>query len=105
VFGISLPEIAIICLVALIAVGPDKLPDAARSIAKLLAQFRRGSDELRRDFYNSLYPPLPPAEPTKFELNESPDDDQEVAESNELLGDSNQLSSEDTSKPDKQDEQ
>ena len=36
-FGIGLPELILIMAVALIVVGPDKLPGLARSLAKELA--------------------------------------------------------------------
>lgn len=40
-------EILIICLVALIALGPKQLPDAARKIAKGFSELRRHSSQLQ----------------------------------------------------------
>lgn len=40
-FGIGLPEMIVIFAVALIVVGPDKLPGLARSLAKGLAEMKR----------------------------------------------------------------
>ena len=40
-------EILIICLVALIALGPKQLPETARKIAKGFSEFRRPSSQLR----------------------------------------------------------
>ena len=43
-------EILIICLVALIALGPKQLPDTARKIAKGFGELRRHSSQLRAEF-------------------------------------------------------
>ncbi len=45
---IGLSELLIILAVALIVLGPKKLPEVARSLGRGLAQFRRASDDLRR---------------------------------------------------------
>ncbi len=44
--GIS--ELLVIMAVALIVLGPEKLPELARSLGRGLAEFRRASDDLRR---------------------------------------------------------
>lgn len=56
-FGVSFLELVVIFSAVLIVFGPDKLPELARSLGKLMSQFRRTSDEVRREFYNSLYKP------------------------------------------------
>jgi sec-independent protein translocase protein TatB len=56
-FGVSLTELIVIFLVALILFGPEQLPEIARQLGKLVGEFRRGSDALKREFYNSVYPP------------------------------------------------
>ncbi|MFC1523565.1 twin-arginine translocase TatA/TatE family subunit [Thermodesulfobacteriota bacterium] len=40
-FGIGLPELILILAVALIVVGPDKLPDMAKSVAKQLIELKK----------------------------------------------------------------
>jgi sec-independent protein translocase protein TatB len=42
-------EILIICLVALIALGPKQLPETVRKIAKGFSEFRRQSSQLRAE--------------------------------------------------------
>ncbi len=43
-FGIGMPELLVIAVVALLVVGPKKLPDIAKALGKGLAEFRRAAD-------------------------------------------------------------
>jgi sec-independent protein translocase protein TatB len=53
-FGIGLPELIIILVVALLVVGPSKLPEVARSIGKALGELRRMTDEVKETFEQDL---------------------------------------------------
>jgi TatA/E family protein of Tat protein translocase len=55
--GVSITEITVIFLVALVLFGPEQLPVLARTLGKVTGQVKRTSDSLRREFYNSAYPP------------------------------------------------
>ena len=46
-FGLGVWEILVILLVALLVLGPKKLPEVARSLGRGLAEFRRASSEIR----------------------------------------------------------
>ena len=46
-FGIGLPEMIIIAVVALIFIGPDKLPGVLRSIGKGLVELKRSTSDVR----------------------------------------------------------
>jgi len=47
-FGIGMPQLIIILALALIVIGPQKLPDLARSLGRGLAEFKRASNNFRR---------------------------------------------------------
>ncbi len=49
-FGIGLPEMILILALALIVVGPDKLPDLARSIAKGIMELKKTAEGLKKNF-------------------------------------------------------
>jgi sec-independent protein translocase protein TatA len=47
VFGLSFWEIAIILAIALIILGPKKLPEIARSMGKGLKEFRKATEDFK----------------------------------------------------------
>lgn len=49
-FGIGMPELILILAVALIVLGPKKLPEIARALGRGLAEFRRTADDMKREF-------------------------------------------------------
>jgi len=46
-FGVGGPELLIICLVALVVIGPKKLPEMLRSLGKGMAEFKRVGNEVK----------------------------------------------------------
>lgn len=50
VFGIGLPEMALIFIVALLIFGPKKLPEIGRSLGKALRGFQEASNEFQSEF-------------------------------------------------------
>ncbi len=46
-FGLGLPEIIVIFVIALIVFGPKKLPDLGRSIGRAMAEFKKASEEFQ----------------------------------------------------------
>ena len=75
-FNVGGGEVLVILIAALIVLGPDKLPNAARQVGKYLAEFRKISqgfqDELRAPWTSPPSPDpepvaYPPAEPARAE--------------------------------------
>ena len=48
-FGIGMQEIVLIAVIALIVVGPKKMPELARALGKGYGEFRRAFDEMKRN--------------------------------------------------------
>lgn len=46
-FGIGMPELLLILALALIVLGPKRLPEIARALGKGMSEFRRATDELK----------------------------------------------------------
>lgn len=69
-FGIGTGELLLLLLIALIVLGPERMPKLARDLGRAMAEFRKTSDELRSEFLNAdkylevaatAAPPEPPA--------------------------------------------
>jgi sec-independent protein translocase protein TatB len=67
-FGIGLPEMILILALALIVVGPDKLPELARSVAKGVLELKKTVSALKEDLAEDN-----PFESIKPELEEAAD--------------------------------
>ncbi len=50
IFGIGLPEMGVIMVVALLIFGPKKLPEIGRSLGKTIRSFQEASSEFQNEF-------------------------------------------------------
>ncbi len=50
IFGIGLPEMAVIMMVALLIFGPKKLPEIGRSLGKTIRSFQEASKDFQNEF-------------------------------------------------------
>jgi TatA/E family protein of Tat protein translocase len=48
-FGVGGTELFIILVIALIVLGPNKLPDLAKMLGKLMGEFQRATSDLKRE--------------------------------------------------------
>jgi Tat protein translocase TatB subunit len=59
-FGIGMQELIIIAIIALIFVGPKKLPDLAKTLGKGFSEFKKATegitDELKKNMQNDEKP-------------------------------------------------
>ena len=59
-------EVLVVLVAALIFLGPQRLPEAARQLGKALAEFRRVSSDLQAEVRDAFAEqPVPPAPPTQ----------------------------------------
>lgn len=68
-FDLSLPELAVIAVVALLVLGPKRLPGAARTAGALIRRMQRSWSGLRADIERELA-----ADELKRELKRTGDD-------------------------------
>ncbi|MGC3999688.1 MAG: twin-arginine translocase TatA/TatE family subunit [Anaeromyxobacter sp.] len=54
-FGLSFGELVIIAVLALLLLGPDKLPEAAKQAGKLMRQFKSATDDIKGQIETELY--------------------------------------------------
>ncbi len=54
VFGIGLPEIAVIGAIALLVFGPKRLPALGRTLGKTLKGFQSASNEFEREIQKAM---------------------------------------------------
>jgi TatA/E family protein of Tat protein translocase len=53
-FGIGMPELVIIFVIALLVFGPKELPKIGKTIGKAMGEFRRASDELKEGIQREI---------------------------------------------------
>ncbi len=49
-FGIGMPELLVILGLALIILGPKKIPEIARGLGRAMREFRRATNDMREQF-------------------------------------------------------
>ena len=53
-FGVGFPELVVILAVALIVLGPQRLPEVARMVGRAYGQLRRASEEFQHTIRQDL---------------------------------------------------
>lgn len=54
-FGFGIWELLVIVIVALLVLGPEKLPEMARTVGKGLRELRRASNDLQNSLHEAVY--------------------------------------------------
>ncbi|MGH9183410.1 MAG: Sec-independent protein translocase protein TatB, partial [Acidimicrobiales bacterium] len=65
--NVGTPELLVILLVALVVLGPTKLPETARQVGRAVAELRRMSSGFQAEMRDALREPVdgPPARPAR----------------------------------------
>ena len=67
-FGLGVPELIFILMLALLIFGPKRLPEIGRTIGRGMSEFRKASNDLKRTINVELAldepPPAPSIEPS-----------------------------------------
>ena len=72
-FGIGLPEMVLILVVALLVFGPKKLPEIGRSMGKAIRSFQDASKEFENEFKREAEQiATPTPQPMEATLEEKP---------------------------------
>ena len=53
-FGLGIPELLVIFVIALIVFGPKKLPDLGKSIGRAMAEFKKAQDEFQESVRSEM---------------------------------------------------
>ena len=65
IFGVGLPEMAVIGAVALLVFGPKRLPELGRTLGKTLKGFQSASKEFEREINKAMADPESPEQPSE----------------------------------------
>lgn len=82
--GIGAEELILVLIVALLVLGPERLPKVARDVGRVVGDLRKTSDEFREEFLqadkfleraasSSMPSPPPPAEPASLPGGAAPE--------------------------------
>jgi len=53
-FGLSFTHLVLLAIIVLIFIGPEQLPEVARTIARLLNEWKRATSEIQTSLTNTL---------------------------------------------------
>jgi sec-independent protein translocase protein TatA len=84
-FGLGVPELIFILLLALLIFGPKKLPEIGRTLGKGMSEFRKASNELTRSINAELSLDEEPAPPQVRRMAAVPPPATEVRSASPLI--------------------
>ena len=99
-FGLGMPEILLILAIALIVIGPKKLPELAKTLGRAMGEFKRSAQDFKKsiDVETTLKDLETPASDLKNiikEVNKEKENVVEPSDDPEMTGSDNQDGKED----------
>ena len=92
IFGVGLPEVTVILILALLIFGPKKLPELGKQLGKTLKSLKKASNEFQNEIDQVINEPdrenLPKSPQKKF-TNDLDQDTKELEEKDFLESDNN----------------
>jgi len=77
-FGIGMPELLLLLAIALIVVGPKKLPELARALGRGIAEFKKATNELKDTEFSELKKSFDEIQDTAIDATIPPDPIEEL---------------------------
>lgn len=96
-FGLGMPEILLILAIALIVIGPAKLPELAKTLGRAMGEFKRSAQDFKRsiDMETTLQDINPASMDTKEVTRKSPREKKDTDNNQEKTGQDNTAPPED----------
>jgi len=88
-FGLGMPEILLILAIALIVIGPKKLPELAKTLGRAMGEFKRSAQDFKRsiDVETTLKDIETPASDLKNIIKEANTENKTVVETDDAQND------------------
>ncbi len=79
-FGLGIPELIVIFVIALIVFGPKRLPDLGKSLGRGIAEFKKASEEVKESIESEMRSAGQSIDVTKIEAAEKERQEKEKKE-------------------------
>ena len=81
IFGVGLPEVTVILILALLIFGPKKLPELGKQLGKTLKSLKKASNEFQNEIDQVLNEEDKQESPKSLEINQTNEINQEKIDS------------------------
>ena len=81
IFGVGLPEVTVILILALLIFGPKKLPELGKQLGKTLKSLKKASNEFQNEIDQVMNEEDKEESPKSIESNETNEIEQEKLDS------------------------
>ena len=81
IFGVGLPEVTVILILALLIFGPKKLPELGKQLGKTLKSLKKASNEFQNEIDQVINEEDKEESPQSIESNQTNEINQEIIDS------------------------